>query len=756
MPPRDLHGQVSTLTVWGEYDLALGLIPACIKSAPLYLLEAQAFHARAFVGNDRDGDMHRAHEGAQNAISMLRQLNTASADEALLAQALLLKANTLANLAASGVFEFKQSLNEATSAVREAESALCAFNRPDVANAYRIMGLIRQTRHHFREEDTASLRSAQRYFLSAIREYERHGLEHSSVWYAVAHWNMYNILRNRLLRNLRCTLADRTCAGMCTPEAARAVATPTAKRVATPVAAGVYDDGRTDVLHRLTRPAKAIYIAEKRSATKFAVGLFLGVRCIVAQTSTGNNQQGSGPITVPGFGWEWNGSETVVDSTTGVEADSSGTELRKAKEERAKLWERYEIDLQKAYAKEFNKYNKDMQRRELLHVHAGGIPRDANQQKPRLEGLLAECEHGQSSQGAGWTEPWERSWLAGECSPWPLCAIIKEFLLEDEACIGVSRARVSPYQGAAPAPTTEQAPNADVAASAAKLNTKRASPPATSANAAAPDSGNAGGVPSKLMLQVDIDDELSEGREHARKGRANLAVWDSLMIRWPRDHFFQRDVRLCNEALAEVSPDAFEALEEGFTKVQEMWEESLALIEAKVTTAGRKQQQCSEPTTAADEDQKVGKKKGRQRNKVALYKTVDLVSKQLVKRDVHELEVENAPDGSGGTAHISGGTSAQMSRDLDNSESDAIEDDHIDFKGTGLEGHLLAAMVWKFGVAKGRGAGPGKMNDHADSDSPRSLVVVTIAYRFPVFHGWVFRKLLHGQHPHKPGSREFT
>ena len=190
---------MSTLTVWGEYDLALGLIPACIKSAPLYLLEAQAFHARAFVGNDRDGDMHRAHEGAQNAISMLRQLNTASADEALLAQALLLKANTLANLAASGVFEFKQSLNEATSAVREAESALCAFNRPDVANAYRIMGLIRQTRHHFREEDTASLRSAQRYFLSAIREYERHGLEHSSVWYAVAHWNMYNILRNRNL-----------------------------------------------------------------------------------------------------------------------------------------------------------------------------------------------------------------------------------------------------------------------------------------------------------------------------------------------------------------------------------------------------------------------------------------------------------------------------------------------------------------------------------------------------------------------------
>ncbi|OLP96962.1 hypothetical protein AK812_SmicGene20753 [Symbiodinium microadriaticum] len=366
----------------------------------------------------------------------------------------------------------------------------------------------------------------------------------------------------------------------------------------------------------------------------------------------------------------------------------------------------------------------------MLHIRLWGL---AAASRGTSSGLVCSCTPWPPYASAcPRTEPWERSWLAGECSPWPLCAIIKEFLLEDEACIGVSRARVSPYQGAAPAPTTEQAPNADVAASAAKLNTKRASPPATSANAAAPDSGNAGGVPSKLMLQVDIDDELSEGREHEPEKDEPTLLYGT------------------------VSPDAFEALEEGFTKVQEMWEESLALIEAKVTTAGRKQQQCSEPTTAADEDQKVGKKKGRQRNKVALYKTVDLVSKQLVKRDVHELEVENAPDGSGGTAHISGGTSAQMSRDLDNSESDAIEDDHIDFKGTGLEGHLLAAMVWKFGVAKGRGAGPGKMNDHADSDSPRSLVVVTIAYRFPVFHGWVFRKLLHGQHPHKPGSREFT
>ncbi|CAE7682240.1 unnamed protein product [Symbiodinium sp. CCMP2456] len=188
--------RVSLLTSCGEWDLALGVIPtASIKSAPLYLLEAQAFHARAFVGNDRDGDTHRACEGAQHAINQLRQLNMASADEALLAQALLLKANTLANLAASEVLEFKQSLNEATSAVREAERVLCAFNLPDVANAYRIMGVIRQTRHQLRQEDTASLRKAQLYFLAAIREYEKHGVEASSEWYAVSHWNMYIILR---------------------------------------------------------------------------------------------------------------------------------------------------------------------------------------------------------------------------------------------------------------------------------------------------------------------------------------------------------------------------------------------------------------------------------------------------------------------------------------------------------------------------------------------------------------------------------
>ena len=152
----------------------------------------------------------------------------------------------------------------------------------------------------------------------------------------------------------------------------------------------------------------------------------------------------------------------------------------------------------------------------MLHIRLWGL---AAASRGTSSGLVCSCTPWPPYASAcPRTEPWERSWLAGECSPWPLCAIIKEFLLEDEACIGVSRARVSPYQGAAPAPTTEQAPNADVAASAAKLNTKRASPPATSANAAAPDSGNAGGVPSKLMLQVDIDDELSEGREHEPGG----------------------------------------------------------------------------------------------------------------------------------------------------------------------------------------------------------------------------------------------
>ena len=90
-------------------------------------------------------------------------------------------------------------------------------------------------------------------------------------------------------------------------------------------------------------------------------------------------------------------------------------------------------------------------------------------------------------------------------------------------------------------------------------------------------------------------------------------------------------------------------------------------------------------TTAANGDQRVGKKKGRRRNKVVPCKTVGLASKQFVKMDVHELEVENAPDGIGGKDHTLGGTSAQMSRDLDNGEGDAFEDGHFAFKDTGTD-----------------------------------------------------------------------
>ena len=188
-------GLMSTCTEHGEWDLALELIPTAVtKSAPLYLLEAQAFHARAFVGNDLDGDMRRACNGAQKVIFM------ASADQALLAQALLLRANTLANLASRvkefkdslRVKEFKDSLGEATSAVQQAESVLRGLTEPDVANAYRIWGVINQTWHHLRP-DAKWLRLAQRHFLQAIREFQKHGKRASGV---PCRWNMYIILRS--------------------------------------------------------------------------------------------------------------------------------------------------------------------------------------------------------------------------------------------------------------------------------------------------------------------------------------------------------------------------------------------------------------------------------------------------------------------------------------------------------------------------------------------------------------------------------
>ena len=55
--------------------------------------------------------------------------------------------------------------------------------------------------------------------------------------------------------------------------------------------------------------------------------------------------------------------------------------------------------------------------------------------------------------------------------------------------------------------------------------------------------------------------------------------------------------------------------------------------------------------------------------------------------DAQELEVETAPDESGGMGHTSRGASAQLSRDLDNNERDAFEDGHIDFKDTGSDAY---------------------------------------------------------------------
>ena len=84
-----------------------------------------------------------------------------------------------------------------------------------------------------------------------------------------------------------------------------------------------------------------------------------------------------------------------------------------------------------------------------------------------------------------------------------------------------------------------------------------------------------------------------------------------------------------------------QALEEGFRRVQEMWEERLVLIDSTkgaLTTAldrccmlEERLQRLEEgdsgavngSTVVADGDQKVGKKKGRRRNKVEPCKTVD-------------------------------------------------------------------------------------------------------------------------------------
>ncbi|CAE7670103.1 unnamed protein product [Symbiodinium sp. CCMP2456] len=90
--------------------------------------------------------------------------------------------------------------------------------------------------------------------------------------------------------------------------------------------------------------------------------------------------------------------------------------LTRAKEDRAKLWDRYEADLQKSYAREFNKFHRDLQRidedlvrataaqeesrMELLQVHAGRAPKETEQHRARLDELLAESRGEYASQEA--------------------------------------------------------------------------------------------------------------------------------------------------------------------------------------------------------------------------------------------------------------------------------------------------------------------------------------------------------------------
>ena len=159
-----------------------------MRSARLVLVEAQAFHARAIEG-DMQHDMRRAYEAAQEAIKKLNnqlEADKFSFDKALFAQAQLLKANTLANLASIVETDMPDALGTAYSAVGKAACALWELKDPDVGNALRVMGVIQ---HKLRNDP----RSAEEYFLAAIRFFQEY--EHiNNKWYAVSHWNLYRML----------------------------------------------------------------------------------------------------------------------------------------------------------------------------------------------------------------------------------------------------------------------------------------------------------------------------------------------------------------------------------------------------------------------------------------------------------------------------------------------------------------------------------------------------------------------------------
>ena len=171
-----------------------------MHSAGLNLERARESHRWAYLSGYEAGwlrNMCEAQRAAEACVKNCESLAVEEVDEGLLAQALLMKANTGAKIARHRPSKCQLLLDLAFYDACMAASMLESTKSPQLGNAFRIMGLVEKERAMCSLSAYAreALQQAQKHLLCAIRTFREQNLETSFVWSAVSYWDMFLIMQ---------------------------------------------------------------------------------------------------------------------------------------------------------------------------------------------------------------------------------------------------------------------------------------------------------------------------------------------------------------------------------------------------------------------------------------------------------------------------------------------------------------------------------------------------------------------------------
>ena len=167
-------------------DLDEGMLRLNQILSYLQYMKAAALHGKAGVagirGFRKKEMLRAAYNAVEKSVTLFREL-TEGRDEQMYSNALILQANLAARLGRSSN---KQVLDQAIASAHEAINILRQLGHSE-APAYRVLGVISQ-----QLEDP---QTAMQHFLRSIVAFRESGQEYESFWCAVAHFNVYIVLK---------------------------------------------------------------------------------------------------------------------------------------------------------------------------------------------------------------------------------------------------------------------------------------------------------------------------------------------------------------------------------------------------------------------------------------------------------------------------------------------------------------------------------------------------------------------------------